>query len=63
MNDSLIGEITSFTLAARGRLEQEADEQLQGLYGWLKDGSFVDVARCPAVLALDEARETRRRLE
>jgi hypothetical protein len=63
MNDTLIGEITSFTLAARGRLEQEADEQLQGLYGWLTDGSFVDPARCPAIKALGDARETRRRLE
>lgn len=63
MNDNLIGEITSFTLAARGRLEQEADEQLQGLYGWLTDGSFVDAARRPAIQSLDEARETRRRLE
>ena len=26
MNDALISEITSFTLAARSRLEQEADE-------------------------------------
>ena len=63
MNETLIGEITSFTLAARGRLEQEADEQLQGLYGWLKDGSFVDAVRRPAIQALEEARETRRRLE
>lgn len=63
MNDALINEITSFTLAARARLEQEADEQLQGMYGWLTDGTFVDSARYPAIQSVFEARETRRRLE
>jgi hypothetical protein len=63
MNDALISEIASFTLSARTRLEQEADEQLQGLYGWLSDGSFVEAARRPAIQSLPEAAETRRRLE
>jgi type I restriction-modification system DNA methylase subunit len=62
MNDTLIGEIQSFTLQARGDLEREAHEQLAGIYGWLPDGSFAPVNRYPA-LALDEAHETRTQLE
>jgi hypothetical protein len=62
MNDTLIGAIQTFTLKARADLEREAHEQLEGLYGWLPDGSFAPVIRYPA-LALNEARETRTRLE
>lgn len=63
MNDALIGQIQAFTLNARAALEREADEQLQGVYGWLPDGTFADARRYPAVAHLDEARETRSRLE
>jgi hypothetical protein len=62
MNDTLISGIQTFTLKARADLEREAHEQLEGLYGWLPDGSFAPVNRYPA-LALDEAHETRARLE
>ena len=40
MTPELIATIQSFTLNARKSLEREAEEQLQGLYGWLPDGSF-----------------------
>jgi len=62
MNDSLIALIQRFTLDARGRLEREAGEQLEGLYGWLPGGDFGAADRYPA-LRLAVARETRRRLE
>jgi len=61
MNDTLIDAIQTFTLQARADLEREAQEQLEGLYGWLPDGSFAAEARYPA-LTLAEARETRSRL-
>jgi len=59
MNDQLIASIQSFTLNARALLERETEEQLQGLYGWLPDGSFGK----GTALALPEAAETRTRLE
>ena len=62
MNDTLINAIQTFTLAVRADLEREAREQLEGLYGWLPDGSFASEGRYPS-LGLDEARETRARLE
>ena len=63
MNDTLISAITDFTLAARESLTREAGEQLEGVYGWLPDGSFGEAKRYPAIAALPEATETRRRLE
>jgi len=59
MTDDLISTIQSFTLDARKLLEQETEEQLQGLYGWLPDGSFA----AGTALGLAEAAETRARLE
>jgi hypothetical protein len=59
MTPALISSIQAFTLTARKLLERETEEQLQGLYGWLPDGSFgVGTA-----LSLPEAAETRARLE
>lgn len=59
MTPALISSIQAFTLTARKSLERETEEQLQGLYGWLPDGSFgVGTA-----LSLPEAAETRARLE
>ncbi len=63
MNDTLISAITDFTLAARELLTREAGEQLEGIYGWLPDGTFGEAGRYPALGALPEAAETRRRLE
>lgn len=59
MNDQLIASIQAFTLNARKLLERETEEQLQGLYGWLPDGSFA----AGTALTLPEAAETRARLE
>ncbi len=63
MNDTLIAQIQRFTLDARHSLEQEASEQLEGLYGWMPDGSFAKANLYPALNQLEEARETRRKLE
>lgn len=60
MNDALVQSILGFTLDARKILEREADEQLQGIYGWLPDGTFTN--GMPAVAQIEEARETRERL-
>ena len=63
MDDSLINDIQTFTLHAREILEREADEELQGIYGWLPDGSFAPIKSYPAIGQFEEARETRQRLE
>ena len=63
MNDTLVAEIQKFTLSTRAVLERETDEQLQGIYGWLPDGSFADASHYPAIQQLDDARETRLQLE
>jgi hypothetical protein len=63
MNDALIAQIQNFTLKARGTVETEAGRQLEGIYGWLPDGRFEDAASYPAIKAIPEAAETRRRLE
>lgn len=63
MNDALVQAILDFTLDARKVLEREADEQLQGIYGWLSDGTFTPAGKLPAVVQLAEAKETRARLE
>lgn len=59
MNDRLIAAIQAFTLNARALLERETEEQLQGLYGWLPDGTFG----IGTALGLSHAAETRRLLE
>jgi len=63
MNATLISAITDFTLAARDLLTREAGEQLEGIFGWLPDGTFGEAKRYPALATLPEAAETRRRLE
>ncbi len=63
MTDDLIAQIQSFTLAVRATLETEAGQQLEGIYGWLPDGTFGSSKGYPALGKLDEARETRQRLE
>ena len=63
MNDDLISEIQTFTLNARAALEDEGGQQLEGIYGWLPDGTFAAAEKYPALAQLDEARETRQRLE
>lgn len=63
MTDALIAQIQTFTLAGRAALETEVGQQLEGIYGWLPDGAFGAPAGYPALAQLDEAGETRRRLE
>jgi len=63
MNDALISEIQTFTLGERARLEEETAEQLEGIYGWLPDGTFGVAKGYPAIAQIEEAKETRRRLE
>lgn len=59
MNPDLIASIQAFTLESRKLLERETEEQLQGLYGWLPDGSFG----MGTATGLPEAAETRDLLE
>jgi hypothetical protein len=63
MNEQTINTILSFTLEARDLLEQETSEQLEGIYGYLPDGSFRPIEQYPALSQLEEARETRKRIE
>jgi hypothetical protein len=63
MDNTLIGHIASFTLESRKTLEKEASEQLEGLYGWLPDGTFAETSFYPAVRALAEAGAIRKSLE
>ncbi len=63
MDNTLIGHIASFTLESRKTLEKEASEQLEGLYGWLPDGTFAETSFYPAVRTLAEAGAIRKSLE
>ena len=63
MDNTLIGHIASFTLESRKTLEKEASEQLEGLYGWLPDGTFAETSFYPAVRTLAEAGNIRKSLE
>ena len=63
MNDTLISAIQGFTLNSRHILEEEAGNQIDGIYGWLPDGSFAPQKNYPALQQMEEARETRLRLE
>ncbi|MBI4586092.1 MAG: BREX-1 system adenine-specific DNA-methyltransferase PglX [Planctomycetes bacterium] len=51
------------TLEARAELTQEIRELLEGTYGQRPDGRFDPPGSFPALKALPEARETRKRLE
>jgi hypothetical protein len=49
---------------ARHNLEREAAEQLEGIYGWLPDGSFTgEDLYSPALIQVEEAKKTRTSLE
>jgi len=64
MNWDIITRIQRFTLMARHNLEREAAEQLEGIYGWLPDGSFTgEDLYSPALIQVEEAKKTRARLE
>ncbi|MBW1801658.1 MAG: BREX-1 system adenine-specific DNA-methyltransferase PglX, partial [Deltaproteobacteria bacterium] len=63
MKPQTISAIHDFSLEARGIMEKEVSEQLEGLYGLLTDGKWVPAKNYPAIEKLPEARETRNRLE
>jgi len=64
MNWDIITRIQRFTLMARHNLEREVAEQLEGIYGWLPDGSFTEAASySPALIQIEEAKKARTRLE
>ena len=44
-------------------LESEVSEQFEGIYGWLPDGELEPARDYPALEAVEEAGETRQRLE
>jgi Eco57I restriction-modification methylase len=63
MNATTVNALLDFTLDARGLLEREVSEQLEGIYGLLPTGEFADAKNYPALKQLPEAKETRQRLE
>ncbi|MBW2023466.1 MAG: BREX-1 system adenine-specific DNA-methyltransferase PglX [Deltaproteobacteria bacterium] len=63
MDPKAISAIHDFTLKARELLEKEISEQLEGTYGLLPDGSWKSAESYPALIASQEAKETRHRLE
>jgi hypothetical protein len=63
MEQHLINEISSFTLATREKLETETSTQLEGIYGWLPDGTFAKKVDYPALNEMSEAEQTRTILE
>ncbi len=63
MNEALQSKLHDLTLNARALLTQETLDLLQGVYGLHPNGTFEPIAKLPAVLGIEEARETRTRLE
>lgn len=63
MKDSTVSKVLSFTLLARDLLESEASEQLEGLYGWLPDGTLASEDHYPAIKKNKDARTTRVKIE
>ena len=63
MNETTRSALRAFTLAARKLLFSEVEAQLEGVYGFLPDGSFQPAEKYPALVDLPECRETRQRLE
>lgn len=63
MKDETISSLRKFTLEMRALLESEINEQLEGIYGFLPNGSFESKTKYPALKELEEAIKTRSRLE
>jgi len=63
MKGETISAIRDFSLKARELMLTEVKEQLEGIYGMLPDGHFEPTEKYPALNSLEEAGETRRRLE
>ncbi len=63
MKDETISSLRKFALEVRALLEKEINEQLEGIYGFLPEGSLESQTKYPALNELNEAKETRKRLE
>jgi len=63
MDNATRGLLHDFVLKARPLLMREAHDLLEGVYGLDAAGHFAPIEVLPAVGALEEARETRSRLE
>lgn len=63
MKDETVSQLRKFTLEMRALLEREINEQLEGIYGFLPNGSFESQTKYPALKELEEAIKTRSRLE
>ena len=63
MKSETVSAIHDFSLKARELMLKEVGEQLEGIYGLLPNGKFEAADKYPAINDLEEARETRRRLE
>ncbi len=63
MDSQLISSIRRFTLQARKLLEKEISDQLEGIYGLLPDGTLMQKEDYPALIAIEDAKDTRLRIE
>jgi len=63
MTPNLTDAIKKMTLTARDLLTREASEQLEGIYGFLKDGNLKPAEEYPAVQNNSEAAKTRKLIE
>src|SRR5437868_4995197 len=63
MDNTTRGLLHDLVLKARPLLMGEAHDLLEGIYGLDASGRFAPVGELPAVVALEEMRETRTRLE
>lgn len=63
MNSGTVSRIHDFTLQARDLIETEISEQLEGIYGFLPDGTLKSTDAYPALAAISDARRTREMIE
>jgi len=63
MHPKLTDAIKKMTLTARELLMREVSEQLEGIYGFLPDGTLKPKEQYPAFQNNNEAAETRRQIE
>ena len=63
MNSKLTDAIKKMTLAARELLTREASEQLEGIYGFLRDGTLKPAEEYPAIQNNSDAAKNRELIE